>query len=350
MTKLRMALKQGLGCLVILSAIGVVSLALAARKVPWEALTATALPTATPSPALLVLNKQEGALAIVDPANLQVVAKVPTGPLPHEVAASSDGKLAFVTNYGPHQDGTSLSVIDLVAQTELHRVDLGALRGPHGIFFFDGKAWFTVEGSKAIARYDPATNRVDWTQEIGQSRTHMLLITKDGRTIYTANVESNSISVLEKSPDGKSWSITNISVGKGPEGMDLSPDGKELWAANSHDGTVSIIDTATKKVTQIVEVKTKFSNRVKFTLDGKLALVTGLGSGDLLVIDAATRKEMKRSHMGKSTEGVLIAPDGARAFVALSNDNKLAVLDLKTLTVTTTFSAGEDPDGMAWIN
>jgi YVTN family beta-propeller protein len=314
-----------------------------------SAQTSTSKPS-TPSPALLVLNKSENALAIVDPKTLNVIAKVPTGPVPHEVAASLDGRLAFVTNYGPHQDGTSLSVIDLAAQSELHRVELGNLRGPHGIVFFDGKAWFTVEGSKAIARYDPATNKIDWTQDIGQNRTHMLLIASDGRTIYTANVQSNSISVLAKAAEGAPWSITNVAVGNGPEGMDLSPNGKELWAANSHDGTLSIIDTATRKVTQTIDVKTKFSNRVKFTLDGKLVLITDMGSGDLLVVDAATRNEVKRLHLGKSVEGILLTPDGTRAIAAVSSDNKLAVLDLKTLTVITTFTTGQDPDGMAWAN
>jgi YVTN family beta-propeller protein len=302
----------------------------------------------TPSPALLVLNKSQNELAIVNPTTLKVVATVPTGPVPHEVAASTDGKLAFVTNYGAHQDGTSLSVIDLVSQTELHRVDLGELRGPHGIVFFDGKVWFTVEGSKKIARYNPATNKIDWTQDIGQDRTHMLLIAPAGRTIYTANVQSNSISILEKGADGAAWSITNVGVGKGPEGMDLSPNGKELWAANSSDGTVSIIDTASKKVTQTMDAKTKHSNRLKFTLDGKLVLISDIGGGDLVVIDAATRNEVKRIHLGKSVEGVFIAPDGNRAFVAISSDNKLAVLDLKSLAITTTFTTGEEPDGMAW--
>jgi YVTN family beta-propeller protein len=277
-----------------------------------------------------------------------VIAKVGTGPVPHEVAVSADGTLAFVTNYGAHQDGTSLSVIDLKAYTEMHRVDLGTLRGPHGVAAFGGKAWFTVEGSKMIARYDPVTNTVDATQEIGQNRTHMVLITRDGRTIYTSNVESNSVSVLERSADGKSWGSTVIAVGKGPEGMDLSPSGKEFWAANSGDGTVSVIDTAAKKVVSTFDVKTKRSNRLKFTLDGKLVLITDLGSGDLVVVDAASRKEVKRLHLGKSVEGVLIAPDGKRAFAAVSSDDKVAVVDLKTLEVTKTFTTGKGPDGMAW--
>ncbi len=304
--------------------------------------------TATPHPALLVLNKSENALAIVDPSTLKVVAKVPTGNTPHEVAASDDGKLAFVTNYGPHQDGTSLSVIDLVNQKELHRVDITPLRGPHGIVFFDGKAWFTAEGSKVIGRYDPASNKVDWILGIGQNRTHMLVIAPNGHTIYTTNVASDSVTIVETSNDGSGWSNTVIPVGKGPEGVDLSPDGKELWVANSHDGTLSIIETASKKVIQTLDVKTKFSNRVKFTVDGKLILITDMGAGDLLVIDAASRKEVKRLHLGKSVEGVFVAPDGQRAFVAETGDNKLAILDLKTLTADTTFTTGNEPDGMAW--
>src|SRR5256885_14248644 len=54
----------------------------------------------TPSPALLVLEKSDHSLAIVDPENLQIVARVPAGPDPHEIVASPDGKLAYISNYG----------------------------------------------------------------------------------------------------------------------------------------------------------------------------------------------------------------------------------------------------------
>lgn len=314
----------------------------------------------TPRPALVVLDKDESELAIVDPGTLQVLGRVKTGPIPHEVAVSADGKIAMATNYGAHQDGTTLSVIDLDAQKEIHRVELkdvvgphgekfGDLVGPHGAEFFRGKFYFTAEGSKKIARYDPATNRVDWTHEIGQNRTHMLVIARDGKTIYTSNVNSDTVTAVEEAnADGSKWTNTVIAVGKGPEGIDLSPDGKEVWAANSGDGTVSVIDTATKKVTATVNVGTKHSNRVKFTRDGKLVLISDLGSGDLVVMDARTRKEVKRLNLGSSTEGILMVPDGAKAFVAVSGDNKVAVVDLKTLEVAKTFETGKDPDGMGW--
>ncbi len=300
-----------------------------------------------PAGKLLVVNKGDSALAIVDAGTMDSV-KVPTGPVPHEVAASADGKYAVVTNYGAHQDGTTISVIDLTTQKET-RVDLEGLRGPHGVVFFDGKAWFTAEGSKKIARYDPTTNKIDWTHDIGQDRTHMLVISKDGHSIYTSNVNSDSVTVVTANMDESQWTNTVVKVGKGPEGIDLSPDGMEVWAANSGDGTVSIIDAASKRVKQTVNVGTKHSNRLKFTPDGKLALISDLGSGDLVVMDVASRKEVKRMNLGKNAEGILILPDGSRAFVAVSGDNKVVLVHLKTWAVATQSLSGNDPDGMAWV-
>jgi YVTN family beta-propeller protein len=302
----------------------------------------------TPKPVLVVLDKGDSELAIVNPGTLTVVGKVKTGPMPHEVAVSEDGRIAVATNYGEHQAGTTLSVIDLDSQREIHRVELKDLSGPHGVQFFDGKAWFTAEGAKKIARYDPATDRVDWTHEIGQDRTHMLVIARDGHTIYTSNVNSNTVTAVAANADRSQWTNTVIPVGKGPEGIDLSPDGLEVWAANSGDGTVSIIDTTTKQVKQVVNVGTKHSNRVKFTPDGKRALISDIATGDLLVVEVSARTLNKRIKLGSSAEGILIVPDGSRAFVAVSGSNKVAIVDLKTLEVTKTFVTGKDPDGMAW--
>lgn len=316
--------------------------------VAYSTIVAGACYAQMPSGTLLVVNKGESTLAIVAADTMDSI-KVPTGPTPHEVAASGDGRYAVVTNYGAHQDGTTISVIDLGTRKEIHRVDLGDLRGPHGVAFHGGKAYFTVEGSKKIARYDPASNKIDWTHDIGQNRTHMLVISKDGHTIYTSNVNSDSVTVVSGNADRTQWTNTVVSVGKGPEGIDLSPDGKEVWAANSGDGTVSVIDTISKKVKQTINVGTKHSNRLKFTPDGKLALISDLGSGDLVVVDTASRKEVKRMNLGKSAEGILILPDGSRAFVAVSGDNKVVLVDLKTFAVAPASVPGVDPDGMAWV-
>jgi YVTN family beta-propeller protein len=301
----------------------------------------------TPSPALLVLNK-EGTLAIVDPASRKVVASVRTGDMPHEAAASTDGKLAFVSNYGGgNTPGRTISVIDLVAQKEIHRVDLGVLRSPHGLAFAGGKLYFTAEANKIIGTYDPAANQVDWLQGTGQNTTHMIEVSQDLNQIYTANIGSDTISLFERTGT-QSWTQTVIPVGKGPEGFDVSPDGKEIWAAHSRDGGVSVIDIAAKRVTHTFSVQTKRSNRLRFTPDGRLVLITDLDSGDLLVLERATRKELKRIPLGRQPAGILIEPDGSRAYVAVTGDNNVAVINLKTLDLEARIQTGTGPDGMAW--
>jgi len=298
---------------------------------------------------LLVLNK-EGSVAIIDPATQKVLGRAPTGDGPHEVVATTDGKLAVASNYGSGQmPGHTLSVIDIASRKEIHRVDLAPMLRPHGLFAVDGKVYFTAEGSKAIGRYDPAANRVDWLLGTGQDGTHMVALSKDRNTIFTSNIQSGTISIFDRVGAGDDWRGTIVPVGHGAEGFDLSPDGKQLWAANAGDGTVSIVDIAAKKVVQTFSVDAKRSNRLKFTPDGKRVLISDLTNGGLIVVDVATRKEIKRLTLGRSVAGILIVPDGSRAYVAATNDNYVSVVDLKNLEVTSRISTGTGPDGMDWI-
>ncbi len=308
----------------------------------------------TPSPALLVIEKDTQRVDIVDPTNLQIVGRASVGADPHEIAVSGDGNTAFISDYGAF--GTPmhlLSVIDLVAQKPLPPVELGALLAPHGMQTLNGQIYFTAEGSKAIGRYDPATGRVAWILGVGENRTHMLVVSPDGNHIFTSNVNSDTISIFDReldrnAADASGWKEDRVTVGIGPEGFDVSPDGKELWAANSHDGTVSILNIASRNVIETLDMRMKMANRLKFTPDGKLVLISDLGAGDLEVIDAASRREVKRINLGQGTAGILITPDGRRAFVAVSRDSYVAVVDLKTLSVTGRIATGGGPDGMAW--
>src|ERR1017187_1223892 len=151
----------------------------------------------TPKRSLLALSKRNHTLAVVDPNTLQVVARAPVGPDPHEVIASSDGKTAYVSIYGGGRYH-ALSVIDLVGHKALPDIDTGALNGPHGLTFVGGKIWFTAEGAKAIASYDPRSAKIDWLMGTGQNRTHMIYVTSDEKQIYTTNVSSATVSILEK--------------------------------------------------------------------------------------------------------------------------------------------------------
>ena len=329
----------------------------------------------TPSTALLILAKSEQALYIVDPGTQAVVAKVSAGPDPHEIVASEDGKFAYISNYGGGSLNT-ISVVELVKQKTLQAIDLGALRGPHGLVFVDGKVWFTAEAARVVGSYDPATQKIDWVLGTGQDRTHMIYVFRGHERMATSNVNSATVTLIEKDdsprrgpgppPGGpgmpaaqgpagsgpgaraSNWIETVIPVGDGAEGFDVSPDGKEIWVANAQDGTISIIDVADKKVVQTLDANVAGANRLKFTPDGKLVLVSTLRGGDLTVLSAASRKEVKRIAIGHGAAGILMQPDGLRAYVACTPDDYVVAIDLKTLELAGKIAVGKEPDGLAW--
>ncbi|HET9823969.1 MAG TPA: YncE family protein [Chitinophagaceae bacterium] len=308
---------------------------------------------------LLALSKTDHTLAIVDPVTLSVMARIPVGEDPHEVIASSDGKTAYVTIYG----GGSLhelDVIDLVARKPLVTVDTRPLFGPHGLTFAAGKAWFTAEGSKAVASYDPSSGKLDWSMGTGQDRTHMIYVSDDAKKIYTTNVSSGTVSILADTliPPGRfappnakprrDWIQTLVPVAPGSEGFDVAPGGGELWTASAEDGNISIIDIGTKKLSTTINAKVTGANRLKFTPDGKLVFISSLASGELTIYDAKSRREVKRLKVGRGAAGILMDPDGSRAFVACSADDYVVVIDLKSLEVMKHVNVGKVPDGLAW--
>jgi YVTN family beta-propeller protein len=341
-------MRPGLSC-VLAASVATVASGLAAQ-------------TPTPSPALLVLSKTDHALAIVDPSNLNVVAKVPVGNDPHEVAASDDGKTAYVTNYGGGAYHT-ITPVDLVAQKPLPVIDTGGLYGPHGIMYRDGEVWFTAEAAKAIARYNPATGKIDWIMGTGQNRTHMIYAFPGGHEVITTNVSSGTMSIFNgtaahggesqagapqgaMTPPSNDWLETVIPVGTDDEGFDVSPDGTQAWTASPADGSVAVVDVASKKVIDTIQAGATEANRLKFTPDGRLVFISA--GPKLVIVNVATRKVLKTLDLGHGSGGVLIQPDGKRAFVACSPDNYVAVIDMDSLEISGHLEVGGNPDGMAW--
>lgn len=307
---------------------------------------------------LLALSKADHVLAIIDPVSLKILTSVPVGPDPHEVIASADGKYAYVTNTGGGRSH-EINVIDLVEQKALPNIDTKPLLGPHGVEFAGGKVWFSAEGSKAVGRLDPATNQIDWIMGTGQERTHMIWVAPNEKSICTTNVNAGTVSILTDSllapptnaPAGTrprhEWVHTVVPAALGCEGFDVTPDGRQLWTAAAGDGSISIIDLASKKLTRKIDAKVLGANRLKFSSDGKLALVSSLRIGDLFVYDVPSGKELKRIKIGTGSAGLITDPDGSRVFVACTPDHSIAVVDLNTFEVVNRISLGS-PDGLAW--
>lgn len=322
------------------------------RLIPAVLIACAAVQAAsTPANALLVLEKAQNTLVIVDPSNMTIVARVPVGNDPHEVAVSDDGRTAYISNYS---NGNTISVVDLVAQKPLAPIDLGALRAPHGLTFAGGKLYFTAEAAKVVGRCDPASRKVDWVVGTGQNRTHMVTVTRDLKTVVTSNVNSATVSIIEqgtqaagRAGSAPDWMVVNVPVGHGSEGMDLTPDGKELWVANAQDHTISIVDVPGKKVLQTIP-STSAANRLKITPDGRYAFVSDLNGNEMLVVDTATRKEFRRIELPAGSEGILMAPDGSMVYTTMNQRDAVAAIDLKTMTMTGEVKTGRGPDGLAW--
>ena len=255
---------------------------------------------------LLVLNKNEASLTILDPNDLKVLGKVTVGDSPHEVVASSDGKLAFVANYGAQTPGNSLSVIDLQTRKELRRVELSPLFRPHGIQEIGGKIYFTAETNRAIARFDPATNKVDWLMGTGQNVSHMIVGTSDQKRFFTANIGLDSVTMFEFAnvPPAQSQ-ITNIAVGKQPEAIDLSPDGKTVYATMPNINEIIVIDSATRKETKRMKLESTPLGIV-FSKDGKFAFVSAVEKDFVLKIDLQKLETVAKAETGKAPDGIAL--------------------------------------------
>ena len=300
---------------------------------------------------LLVVEKGEGALAAYNLAGGRLLWRSPAGADPHEIAVSPDGTRAFVSNYGgPGSDLHTISPFELATGKPLPPIDIAPFRSPHGMLVREGALFFTAESSKIIARYDIVSGRVVWAMGTGQNRSHML-VAGPGETLITANASSGSVSLIERvqvpfgsGPPRNDWQVTNLPTGEGTQGIDVSPDGAFLWAMAAKEGVVSIVALADKQVVARVSVPWKSGNRLKITPDGRFALI---GSEQLVAVDTAT-KQVRIVEIGHSrSEGILIAPDGKRAFVDLPQEDRIAIVRLPELRVDGYLMTGKQPDGLA---
>ena len=292
---------------------------------------------------LLVANKHDDTLCYINPNTLEIIQTIATGPNPHEIIITPDQRFAYLSNYAP--PGDTISVIDLVKRKHILQIPTGKYTRIHGTAMApDGKqAYFTAGQTGFVVEVDTQTNRVTRGIPTHGKISHMVLVSPDGKRLYTANIVSENVSVIDRA-SGKL--ITQIPCGKGVEGMAFTLDGKRLWAANQPGESITIIDLATHEPIETFACS-GMPVRIHFTGDGHLALVPSwTEEGQLIVIDAATHKEIKRIKVGGYAIGVEISPDGKRAFVGCEHSDGLHVIEMDTLTVEKVIKTGNGPDPM----
>ena len=314
---------------------------------------------------LIVLNKSEASASLIDLSSGDVVATVPTGDGPHEVDVSPDGKLAVAANYGTREsEGSSLTVIDVPSAKVIRTIDLGEYRRPHGIAWLGGsdEVAVTVEGNKALITINIHSGKVTGSVITDQEVSHMVVVTPSGRHAFVANIGSGSVSVLDL---WKMEHVSDLSTGEGAEGIAITPDGREVWVTNRSADTVTVIDAASLEVIAELESKS-FPIRAKATPDGKHVLVSNARSGDVSVFSVETKKEVRRIPMDLSPEdtkgrlfggqfgdssvpiGILVRPDGKRAYVANANADVVSIVDLENWKTAGVLEPGKEPDGLGY--
>jgi YVTN family beta-propeller protein len=307
----------------------------------------------SPRGLLLVANKGDRALSLIDPKAGRQVAAVPEGGITgHEVIASPDGKTAYVPIYGnsgvgkPGTDGTKIVAIDLAARKVAGELDFGRGLRPHCPLFGpkDGLLYVTTELENSISVIDPATFKVVGKVPTGQPESHMLAITRDGRRGYTANVGPGTVSALDLE---HRKTIAVIPISKMTQRISLSVDDARAFTADQTSPRLAVIDTAANKVSDWISLPAVGYGTAP-TPDGKWLLVALPQANKVAVVDLAALKVARTIDVPPTPQEVLVQPDGTVAYVSCDASGKIAVIRLADWTMSATIDAGKGADGLAW--
>lgn len=297
---------------------------------------------------LVVTNKTPATATIIDVATGRVHATLPTGQGPHEVAISGDGRVAVVTDYGAQgPGGNTLTVIDVPAKRVARTIELGTYRRPHGIRFLPGDSLVAVtsEASRNVLVVHVAEGAVRRVIPTGQAGSHMVGVVADGSRLFTGNIGSNSVSEL----NGASGELVRtFEVPAQPEAINVTPDGAEVWVGSNATGRVSVLDPKSGNVVTAAE-GLGWPYRVLFTPDLKTVMLPDLRNEELRFLDRASRRELSRlTFSGGAPQGITITPDGRYVFQSLSQQGRVAIIDVATRAVVGQLGAGDTPDGVVY--
>jgi YVTN family beta-propeller protein len=294
---------------------------------------------------LLVVNKHEDTVSFVNPETLECIAAVGTGHDPHEVIITPDQRFAYLSNYAP--PGDTISVIDLPRREHVLQIPTGRFTRIHGAAIAPNgnHAYFTAGQTGYVVEIDLRTNTVTRGILTHGEVSHMVLVSPDGERLCTANIGSRDVSVIERKSGDL---ITRVPCDAGCEGLAFTPDGEFLWAANQEAGNITVIDAGRNEVAGTMACPGT-PLRIRFAANGELALVSNwVAQGEVVAINVAERREVKRLAVGNQPIGVEISPDGRRAFVTNMSSDEIHVIDMGDLTVASVFHTGKGPDAMAW--
>ena len=304
---------------------------------------------------LLVVNQGDTTVSIVDPASAKQVTTIDektVGVHGHEIAASADGRTAFVPIYGstgvgkPGLDGHDMLVIDLPTRKIVGDIDWGRGVRPHFPLLdpASGMLYVTTELDKTVTIIDPQTRKIIGTVPTGQEQSHMLVLSHDGKLGYTSNVGPGTVSVLDM-VGRKTLAI--IPVSGEAQRISISSDDQLVFTADQTKPQMAVIDTATKKVKTWIALP-GLGYGAAATPDGRWLLVAIPAMNQVAVVDLQTMKVARNIAVSEKPQEILIRPDGKIAYVSCAGAGKITAIDLSQWKVQAQIDAGKYADGLAW--
>jgi len=310
-------------------------------------------PPNSPGGVLLIANKGDHSLGIIDPAAGKQVAVVPeNGVTGHEVIASPDGKTAYVPIYGdsgvgtPGTDGSNMVAIDIASRKIVGNLDFGHGVRPHCAQFGpkNGLLYVSTELDNTISIIDPKKLKVIGSVPTGQPESHMFVISHDGSRGYTANVGPGTVSVLDL---GARKTLKVIPIASHTQRISISMDDKMVFTSDQVKPRLAVIQTATGKVANWVELP-GFGYGTAPTPDGKWLVVAVLSANKVAIVDLQTLRVAHTIDVPKAPQEVLVRPDGKIAYVSCDSSAKVAAIRTSDWQVDSLIDAGKGADGLAW--
>jgi len=309
--------------------------------------------SAAPAGYLLVANKGDRSLSIIDPDSGRQIAAVPEGGVTgHEVIASPDGRTAYVPIYGdsgvgrPGSNGANMVAIDIAARKVTGNLDFGRGVRPHCPQFGpkDGLLYVTTEIGESVTVVDPRTLKIVGSIPTGQSESHMLAITRDGRRGYTSNVGPGTVSVLDLEARKM---LAVIKVTRDSQRIALSADDKLVFTSDQLSPRLAVIDTASNTVRQWIPLEAPGYGAAA-TRDGRRLILALPSAHRVAVIDLRSMTVERSIDVPRAPQEVLIRPDQRVAYVSCDVSHQVAEIDLSTWKVNRLIEAGRGADGLAW--
>jgi DNA-binding beta-propeller fold protein YncE len=318
-------------------------------------LSALCLGTCAHAQSLLVVNQGDASVSIVDPVSAKQVAVIAEGTPTmhgHEIAASADGRTAYLPIYGnvgvgkPGLDGNQMLILNMSSRKIVGHVDFGHGVRPHQPVLdpVHNLLYVTTELDHSVTIINPTTGKIVGSIPTGQPESHMLVLSKDGIRGYTANVGPGTVSVLDMM--GRK-TIAVIPVSRETQRISISNDGRWLFTADQTKPQLAVIDTTSNKIKSWIPLPGTGYGTAP-TPDGHFLLVAVPPTNQVAVVDLANLKVVRNIDVPRAPQEVLIRPDGKVAYVSCNRSGQVAAIDLSQWKIQKLITAGKFADGLAW--